>query len=185
MRIIPFSITTDPSILYSEYYVKKGENLSSELQITLPEEYLGYNYRLAFQLNENTPVLTDEIVPVESIIHYVINNNVTTEVGKLHIEVQFLSSGTTYLEKSYRFVIRVADSIDETLSIPVAEAPNVILACITATEEAVASKLASDIATAEAVAATIAAIAATPVTMTNEEYLLITPDPNTTYILVG
>lgn len=112
MRVINFSTTDSLSKIYNENYIKRGENLASELQITLTDEYLGYNYSILFKVNDNTPISTAEIVPIDNVLSYTITNAITNFSGQLKLEIQCINNTGTIV-KSLVYTLPITSSLEE------------------------------------------------------------------------
>jgi hypothetical protein len=103
----------DTRIIFSENYIKEGENKASNLIITLNPEFIdiAYSYKIKFKLNDNAPVLTEDLVPVEDVITYTITNVNTFEMGSLRCELQAYDIDNTLL-KSASITLNVIESVD-------------------------------------------------------------------------
>lgn len=113
MRTITFSTNDTPKSVFADSAIRFGENLATRLDITIADDFKGYDYYIEFKLNEQTPVITGQLVPVNDVISYVITNALTSAVGSLKLEIQAYSEGG-YLQKTATFWIPVKSAIDET-----------------------------------------------------------------------
>ena len=82
------NLDSTDSYLYFDELLRQGENLSAELNVNLSEEFTGYRYLIVFQLNENEPVHTEELIPTDGQFAYQITKELLTEPGTLKVEVQ-------------------------------------------------------------------------------------------------
>ena len=55
---------------------------------TIPDDMLGYQYLLVFKINNETPIVTTELTPVDDVITYDVTNTLTSKSGELKIELQ-------------------------------------------------------------------------------------------------
>jgi hypothetical protein len=106
---------TDKNLFITEK-IMQGENLASEMVINLSSEFLGYKYKLALQNNDNDPFVTVELIPVENVITYLIQNTVTKEAGILKVELHAYNN-TGLLIKTATTSLRVEETIDGTTEI--------------------------------------------------------------------
>lgn len=94
--------------------IREGENGASQFLITLNDEFLGYKYRMMFQLNRNDPYNTLELTPdADNIISYTITNVLTYLKGTLKAELQAYTEGGI-LVKTAVFYFKVTPSISGT-----------------------------------------------------------------------
>ena len=153
MRTITLGMDSNLSAIYNDEIIRQGENLASELNITLSDDFIGYKYVLVFQLNSQTPVVTNELFPVENVITYVIPNVLTIESGNLKLELQAFDDAGTLIKTAVIY-LKVKSSIEGTFDVvPEEYVPWYIPAvegAVTATEQA-------DIATLKAEEAFVSA----------------------------
>ena len=97
--------------IYTDSMIRCGENKASKLVITLSEEYVGYDYKLVFQLNNNESYETFEIIPSNDILEYELTNVVTFESGTLKVELQAYDTVSGELIKTVIFPLKVGISI--------------------------------------------------------------------------
>lgn len=103
----------DTKVIFSENYIKEGENKASNLVIILSPEFIdvAYSYKIKFKLNDNIPVLTEDLVPVDDVINYTLTNVNTFELGSLRCEVQAYDIENT-LMKSATITLNIIESVD-------------------------------------------------------------------------
>lgn len=117
MRIVDFNLSKDtPTDLYTSTIIMQGENLATKFVVALPFDMLGYKYVIALQLNNNTPFITSEIVPVDGVIEYTLTNVVTSDSGKLKVEIQaYNDEGLLMKTSTYKFTVK--DSVENTTDV--------------------------------------------------------------------
>lgn len=113
MRIIQFATNDKLNDIYKNTIIRQGENLATRLEITLDSEFIGYDYSLLCQLNEDTPILSESLIPVDNVIIFDIKNPLTKDCGSLKLELQCLAEGNTIV-KTAKFSFRVLESLDDT-----------------------------------------------------------------------
>lgn len=130
MRIVNIDLSTNtPTDLYTSTFIKQGENLATKFVVTLPTDMVGYNYLMLFQLNDRTPVVTPQLVPVGSKIEYALTNALTIESGKLKLEVQaYTDAGVMIKETTYQFVVKISMDGSTAEIMPIAYVPWYVLA---------------------------------------------------------
>lgn len=105
--------------LYKDNIIRQGENLACQFVITLNTEFTGYDYRLAFQLNNNQSYYSLEVFPVDGVITYIVTNVLTFEAGNLKVELQAYNTTDGFLEKTAVFNFKIRNAIEgEPLLIP-------------------------------------------------------------------
>jgi hypothetical protein len=157
LKDIVIDLNDIDTTLYNTVDIRQGENLASEMQITLTDDLIGYSYILVFQLNENTPYVTTELTPVDDIISYQIPNVVTNKVGKLKVELQCYDDNGVLIKDAI-VIFQVKTSITGTPTImPEAYVPWFVRTV----EEADRATAQADIATAQALISTTQAGIAT------------------------
>jgi len=118
MRDIAITLTSEDKQLYYNAVIREFENRASQLLITLDTEFTGYTYKVLFQLNDNLPFITPEIVPVDGVLTVILTNQMTFEAGNLKVELQAYNVDG-YLAKSAIVVLKVQKAIEGTpLQIP-------------------------------------------------------------------
>lgn len=123
MRKITIDLNSISNYAVFDNTIRQGENLATQIEFILSSEFIGYKYLMIFQLNNKTPVLTPEIIPVGDKVSYVITNAVTNEPGTLRVELHAYDD-TGILIKTVYVNLRVAQSISgSTKVMPEAYAP--------------------------------------------------------------
>lgn len=124
MRQIILNLDNTDSRLFYKDLIRQGENIASELVINLSAEFQGYKYLVKFQNNENTEVITPELIPVENQIKYTITNPLTKDAGTLRVELNAFDLATGLLIKAATTTLRVIDTLGDTSEVvPEAYAP--------------------------------------------------------------
>lgn len=115
MRIITIDMNSARNTVLDSALIRQGENLASELQITLSNEFLGYSYYLLLQVDNNAPIISPYLIPNErSVIRYALTSAVTAAAGRLKIEIHAVN-GDGALVKFASFSGEVTPSEDNTL----------------------------------------------------------------------
>lgn len=139
MKIINLNLNTSDATLFYTKEVIQGENLATQLNINLTEEFQGYRYLILFQNNENNSIPTEELTPVNNTISYMLKNNMTKDAGVLKVELQAFDDNGTLIKTATR-QLKVTESIDgSTYVIPDVYIPwyvQALQAATTATEQA-------------------------------------------------
>ena len=124
MRQIVLNLNAADNRLFYKELIRQGENLASELVINLNEDFRGYRYLLKFQNNQNTEIITTEILPVDNQITCSITNPLTVDAGTLKVELNAFDLVTGMLMKTATTTLKVLDAIGETDEVvPEAYAP--------------------------------------------------------------
>lgn len=99
---------------YRRDILRQGENLTCELVINIREELQGYKYLIKFQNNEDTQVVTPELIPdSNNQIKYIITNALTKVAGILKIELNAYDN-EYFLKKTHVVCLRILDALGET-----------------------------------------------------------------------
>ena len=120
MRQIIMNLGSSDSYLFYGEHLRQGEHLAAELVVNLNEEFQGYRYLLVFQLNENEPVYTEELFPIENKLSYPIVKELLTEPGTLKVELQAFEEITPdniKIIKSAITKLKVAESLEGVVEI--------------------------------------------------------------------
>ena len=113
MQQIILNLDHTDNKLYYQNLIRQGENLASELVINLGTEFQGYKYLIKFKNNENSEVVTPELMAVDNQIKYPITNALTKDAGTLRIELNAFDE-TGMLKKTATTTLRVLDALGET-----------------------------------------------------------------------
>jgi len=92
----------------SEIYV--GENLATEIVVEIPPSLQDMQYKLIFELPNKTVVQTNELIPLENTITYLIGSTLTTVVGDIVFQFEVYNSDNL-VYKSKKYVLNVKSSI--------------------------------------------------------------------------
>jgi hypothetical protein len=94
-----------------DFQLKQMENEATTLVIHLSEEFIvdEYSYVMVFKLNNNAPIVSAPLTPVDDIISIVIYNPLTYQNGYLKCELQAYESEV--LVKSKTFALEVLETI--------------------------------------------------------------------------
>lgn len=111
MRDINIDLNNLDANLYYTSTMREGEHNASQLVITLSEEFVGYTYKLSFKLNAESTYLTNDLVPVDGVITYLVTNALTSEYGTLKCELQAYDDDI-YLAKSAIFPLRIQSALE-------------------------------------------------------------------------
>ena len=111
MRKITIDLNSISNYAVCDNTIRQGENLATEVEFILSSEFIGYKYLMIFQLNNKTPVLTPEIIPVGDKVSYVITNAVTSESGTLRVELHAYDDTGTLIKTVY-VNLKVAQSLN-------------------------------------------------------------------------
>ena len=101
----------DKNETYNGNIIREGENKASRFLITLSPEFTGYSYKLKFKLNDNTPLLSEDLVPVDGVITYEITNANTFEIGTLKTELQAYNVDNVLIKSAIIF-LKITESVD-------------------------------------------------------------------------
>ncbi len=117
MRQIYFSVVDRSEKVRKLVTLKQGENISTELYIDISNEFfVGHNYKLIFQLNNDTPILTESLIPDGKYIKYALTNALTKDAGMLKLEIHSYDTDG-FLIKSITFYFDIESTIDDTETI--------------------------------------------------------------------
>lgn len=111
MRVIALTLDDNINDIYNTGIIRKGENLATRLSITLPDDLIGFDYKLVFQLNSLTPIIVDDLIAIEKVVTFDIINSLTAYTGELKFEFHVYNIDET-LFKSQTYVLKVRGTID-------------------------------------------------------------------------
>lgn len=111
MRDIVIDLNNIDTNLYYTSVIRQGEHNASQLLITLSDEFIGYTYKLSFKLNDNGVFLTNDVVPVNGVITYVLSNALTQEFGTLKVELHAYEYDL-YLAKSVIIPLKIQSALE-------------------------------------------------------------------------
>lgn len=110
MRTIDIDLSSEMGSEFLDGIIRVGENDSTKLSAKILSDWEGYTYSIISQLNENIPITSDDLTPVDGVIEYVIPSTLTTEKGLLKVQV-IASDIDGIIMKSAVFGIKVFGSI--------------------------------------------------------------------------
>jgi len=106
-----FNITDSPKYVSTLTELRQGENLSTKLNLVLNDDsFIGYSYLFIFQLNSETPIISETIAPIDNIISYTLTNTLTKDIGVLKVEIQAFDD-YDYLKKTAIFYFNIKPSL--------------------------------------------------------------------------
>lgn len=111
MREIVLNLNSTDKALYNDTLIRQGENKASKLKIILTEDFIGYNYNLLFQVNDEIPITSDVLTVIDGVIEYEILNSITNKDGQLKIELNAFDD-YGILIKSATTVLKIIKSLD-------------------------------------------------------------------------
>jgi len=120
-RVIAIDLDNISTTLTSDTLIRQGESKASRLEITLNEEFTGFDYVLVFQINDNIPY-SASVTPSEGILSFELSNTVTFDSGYLKVELQAFNVDDEILIKTCVFTFKIKMSVEGTpIDIPISD----------------------------------------------------------------